>query len=441
MHKLQGHKNSMRRVLLIAFHFPPLRESSGLQRTLKLAQYLPEFGWTPAVLTVNPRAYPAISNDHNRIPEELLLRRSFALDAKRHLSVRQRHLRFTALPDRWASWWPFGVVDGLRLIRQFKPSVICSTYPIATAHLIGLSLHRLTGLPWIADTRDPLMDDYYPEDKMQRAMHRYLEQNMVRFASRIVFTTPGTLQTYNERYPQVPEQRYRVIANGYDEGNFLEAEAKVPRKLTPGTLTLVHSGLLSRSDRDPTPFFRALGRLKREGQIRHESLRIILRASGDEDSYARELREYAIDDIVDLLPSIGYEDALREMLDADGLLLFQGASCNRQIPAKAYEYLRARRPVFALTNTGSNTADLLREAAIDSMADIADAEDIFGKLQQFLESLKRGNAPVASETVIARYSRRGMTEKFSELLNEIVEEEHSETIGITTPVIEAAQDK
>jgi glycosyltransferase involved in cell wall biosynthesis len=430
----------MHRVLLIAYHFPPLRESSGLQRTLKLAQYLPEFGWTPAVLTVNPRAYQAISTDHNRIPEELLLRRSFALDAKRHLSIRQRHLRFTALPDRWASWWPFGVLDGLRLIRQFKPSVIFSTYPIATAHLIGLSLHRLTGLPWIADTRDPLMDDYYPEDRMQRAVHRYLERNMMRFASRIVFTTPGTLQTYVERYPAVPERHYRVIANGYDEDNFLKAEAKPSRKLIPGTLTLVHSGLLSRSDRNPIPFFQALSRLKKEGRIQRESLRVILRASGDEDSYAQELREYAIDDIVDLPPPIAYEDALREMLDADGLLLFQGASCNRQIPAKAYEYLRARRPVFALTNAGSNTADLLREAAIDSMADIADAEDIFGKLRRFLEALKRGDAPVASEVAIARYSRRGMTAKFSELLNEIVEE-NSGTIGITTPAMEAAPDR
>ncbi len=46
----------MQRVLMVAYHFPPLAGGSGIQRTLRFAQYLPEFGWQPLVLTASPCA-------------------------------------------------------------------------------------------------------------------------------------------------------------------------------------------------------------------------------------------------------------------------------------------------------------------------------------------------------------------------------------------------
>ena len=55
--------NSMKRVLMIAYHFPPLSGSSGIQRTLRFVRYLPEFGWQPTVLTTHPRAYQQVSDD------------------------------------------------------------------------------------------------------------------------------------------------------------------------------------------------------------------------------------------------------------------------------------------------------------------------------------------------------------------------------------------
>ena len=44
-------------ILCIAFHFPPVATSSGMQRALKFVRYLREDGWRPVVLTVHPRAY------------------------------------------------------------------------------------------------------------------------------------------------------------------------------------------------------------------------------------------------------------------------------------------------------------------------------------------------------------------------------------------------
>ncbi len=145
-----------RRVLMVAYHFPPMRGSSGVQRTLKFAQYLPQSGWQPLVLSAHKRAYDNPGDDQLAdIPADVPVRRAFALDSGRHLAVRGRYAGFLALPDRWVSWCLGAIPAGLALARRHRPQVIWSTYPIATAHLIGLALHKMTGLPWVADMRDP----------------------------------------------------------------------------------------------------------------------------------------------------------------------------------------------------------------------------------------------------------------------------------------------
>ena len=46
----------MKRVLVIAYYFPPMG-LSGVQRIARFVKYLPETGWAPTVLTVEPAGY------------------------------------------------------------------------------------------------------------------------------------------------------------------------------------------------------------------------------------------------------------------------------------------------------------------------------------------------------------------------------------------------
>jgi hypothetical protein len=398
----------VKKALLIAYHYPPIRVSSGVQRTLSFSQNLGRHGWTPLVLSAHPRAYASTSPDQLRdIPDDVLVKRAFALDTGKHLAVAGRYLDAMALPDRWVTWFAGGVLSGLRLIRRHKPSVIFSTYPIATAHLIGLALHRLTGVPWVADFRDSMTEVDYPPDPRRRKMFRAIERRTIRYCSRAIFTTPGAVRMYRERYPEQAAEKWSLIANGYNEDIFAAVETEKPASgpERTGPLTLVHSGVLYPNERDPRAFFEALSGLKREGALSARRVRIILRATGHDDLYQTMLRDLDIADMVELAPGIDYREALREMLAADGLLILQAANCNHQIPAKLYEYFRARRPVFALTDSGGDTATVMREAGIEAITPLDDAAAIRASFPGFVDAVEQGTAAVASEEAVETSSR------------------------------------
>jgi glycosyltransferase involved in cell wall biosynthesis len=414
-----------KRVLMIAFHYPPCRGSSGLQRTLSFTRYLPRHGWSPIVLTAKSLAYAQTGDDQmSDIPESVPVYRALALDATRHLSFRGRYLGWMALPDSWSSWIFSALPVGMRLIRKHQPEIIWSTYPIATAHFIGYWLHRLSGLPWVADFRDPMTEEdtktneRWPSEPSLWRARRYIENLAVRHASRVVFATDGARQLYSNRFADQGENRWAVIENGYDEEPFTAAEklAKNPAAREGRPILLLHSGVLYPTpDRDPSAFFAALARLKSSQTISATKLRVVLRASGFDDHYRKLIRQHGIDDIVALEPAIPYRQALAEMLSVDGLLIFQGKTSNPAIPAKLYEYFRAGRPIFAMIDSEGDTARKLREARIGSLVPLDCTEAITNGLARFLELTRSDASPVLSPTQVKRFARESRTQELANI--------------------------
>src|SRR5262245_10397164 len=125
----------MKRLLMVAFQFPPFAGSSAIQRVLRFVQHLPSCGWEPIVLTASPVAYDARAADLlAEVPNNVIVERAFALDAAKHLSIFRRYPGFLARPDRWVSWRLGAFVAGIRIIRRYRPQLLWSTYPIATAN-------------------------------------------------------------------------------------------------------------------------------------------------------------------------------------------------------------------------------------------------------------------------------------------------------------------
>lgn len=427
-----GRPGDARVALLVAFHFPPCQGSSGLQRPLSLVRHLPESGWSPVVLSAHPRAYPRTDGRLlAQLPPSVPVHRAAALDAARHLAIGGRYPGWLALPDRWTTWLAGALPAGLRLVRRHRPAVIWSTYPIATAHLVGLALHRLTGIPWVADFRDPMTEgepgspDQFPADPALWRVRRRIERAVMRHASRVVCVAPGALAMYRERYAARGAHGWALIPNGYDEASFAEAERLAPAPAPAGgPLRLLHSGLLyaGAGDRNPAPFFAALAELRRAGVVDPARVQVTLRATGHDALYRGLLREQALEDMVTLAPAVPYADALAEMLHADGLLLFQGADSNRNIPAKLYEYLRAGRPVFAMTDEQGDTAAVLRAAGTGTIVPLSSAAAIAAGLQRFLGDVRAGTAAVATRAVVRGHARDARAAELARLFDDVAGE-------------------
>lgn len=406
-------------VILIAYHFPPLSGSSGLQRTLRFAEYLPEFGWKPIVLTVNPDVYERTDGQSlAHIPPGCEVVRTRCLDAARHLSINGRYPAFAALPDRWSSWRLWAIPAGLRVRREHDIRAVWSTYPIATAHMIGASLAKRTGLPWIADFRDPMAQDGYPEDPRRWQAFKRIEETAASHAARLVFVSPSALSTYRGRYPRTPAEHFALIENGFDEASFDGLDASVSAK--PGCPpVLLHSGIVYPSERDPTALFEALGRLSADGRISPGDFVIRFRASVHEGLLSQLAHKHHIEPFIDIRPPIPYRDALREMLEADSLLVMQGANCNEQIPAKLYEYLRAGRPILGLADPRGDTGRVLVVLGYPFVTKLESVEAIETALPAFVKALRAGALPVAGPEVVERYSRRALTRQFAMILDAV----------------------
>ena len=409
----------MKRVLMVAFHFPPMTGSSGIQRTLRFVQQLPIFGWQALVLTAHPRAYERISDDlASTVPVGTVVRRAFALDAARHFAIAGRYVQAMARPDRWVNWKIAAVREGMRMIREFDPDVIWSTYPIATAHLIGAELARRSGIPWVADFRDPMAQVGYPSDPLTWQCFKNIENSAIELAAMNVFTTPGAAHMYRERYPEAAE-RIVVIENGYDEDAFAAVERgkRARLALNPGAVTLLHSGIVYPSERNPTQLFVALGRLRASGRIQPGRLKLRFRAAEQIGMLQHLAALHGVEAFIDICPPFGYQDALHEMLCADALLVMQGAGCNAQIPAKIYEYLRTRRPILCLSDPAGDTVALLRQAGMNATARLASADEIEAVLPVFIEAVRAGTASQPEALAVFGASRHGRTRALALLMN------------------------
>jgi hypothetical protein len=361
----------------------------------------------------------------NEIPEDVDVHRILGFDAARQLSIFGRYPRALALPDRWGSWRFLGVRAALKLIRRYKIDAIWSTFPIATAHCIGLAASSRSGVPWVAEFRDPMWQGEYPPDPVVNRAWQQLEKQVFACAQRVVVTTRGAARLYAERFPHFDPSSLAVIENGYDEATFQRLENQshegTAKKTAAGEpLTLLHSGVIYRSERDPTKLFAALAALKNKGVIGSAGLRIVLRATGDDMAYRRDVAAAGIDDIVRVEPPVDYVSALHEMLSVDGLLVLQASNCNAQVPAKLYEYLRAGRPILALTDPIGDTARTLDDVQAGLIASLDSRDAIEAALARFLTQIKNGTWRRPTGEAVAWYSRESQAGQFARLLDAVI---------------------
>lgn len=411
-----------RALLMIAYHYPPEGGSSGVLRTLKFSKYLPRHGWVPHVLTLRESLY-RVRDDRlaSDVPAEAVVHRTLAFDTSRHFAIGRRYPGVLTVPDRFVTWLPFAVARGLRVARTAPVRCLYSTSPQPTSHLIALALKTATGLPWIADFRDPWVEDVPEEGRsfLRRRVERRLEAAVVRGTDRVLTTTPRLRDEFLKRYPDLDPAKARVIYNGYDEA---DVPAGAPRPCKGERFELLHAGLVTPSYRDPAPLFRALRVLIARGHLDRSRVRVVFMGGGrypESAAFREVVGAHRLEDVVEVAPRVSHADALVRIRRADALLLLQASDDTRAlIPAKTFEYLRAERPILALLVEGATT-DLLAGTAECHVAEPRDEPGLERALLRLYRGWRDGAGPVLVERPIARFERARLTGELAGILDEL----------------------
>jgi glycosyltransferase involved in cell wall biosynthesis len=411
----------MPNVLLIAYHYPPEGGSSGVLRTLKFSKYLPRHGWKPHILTLRESLYPAKDEGLlGDVPPQAVVHRTYALDSARHLAIQGRHLALLTVPDRFISWLPFGVARGLRVIRQSGIRLLYSTSPPPTTHLIAVVLKALTGLPWVADFRDPWVEEgFYPlPGTLRYHIETTLEQYVIRRADRLTVTTPYLQREFIARYPQLTPETVQVIYNGYDETDFQQVQSPV----RSAQFEILHAGLVTPEFRDPRPLLQAVTSLIADGSLPRREVRITF-LGGDayvhSQAFAALVTQLDLEDVVSVCGRVSHQAALQRQGQAAVLLLLQASDDTRSlIPAKAFEYLRIGRPILVLTLAGA-TADLMQGMGSCYVVSPADQDGLRRAVLMLYTLWQQSPHGAQVSRPIQHYERSHLTVKLAHLFGQL----------------------
>ncbi len=419
-----------RHALFVAFHFPPEASSSGVLRTAKFVRYLQDFGWRVTVIAPSVAAYEVVDPALGaHVPNSTGVIRTRFVNTKRHLSIKGIYPALLAVPDIWVWWKPFAVRAGIRFYSQDPFEIIYSTSPHATAHLIGRAISLKTGRPWIADFRDPWIEDPpepgAPSGPVFNWVNRKLEAQCVHEARRIVTSTKQLRDEMRGRYPHEPTHKFVAILNGYDEADFAQLPAEYGR--ADNELLIVHAGGINPEFRDPRPLFAAVRKAADSGKLDLNKIRfrfIGAGAYGDSEQMREALHKNELVERVEFVPRVPYEKALRELWQADALLLLQASEDTASlVPAKLYEYLRAQKPVLAVVFDGA-TREILRETGGGWSVSPRDTQVLEDSLVELFTLWSRGTLASAAADLerLKKYERRALTEQLAHLFSEVSSE-------------------
>jgi glycosyltransferase involved in cell wall biosynthesis len=420
---------------MFAYYFPPLG-GSGVQRTLKYVKYLPRHGFEPLVVTGRPRWFSQASDEAllQEIPSCATVVQAPTIPFDyvqgkidgllRRLGTSSRVVRGALWPDPLVGWVPGAVWQARRLIREHHPSILYSTSLPATSHLAALIVHRLTGLPWVADFRDALT--YDPEPVYTRyhppvRVYAELERRVVHEA-RYTTVACDSIELYGLGRD---DRRRRLIPNGVDLED-LPTDMKVSTGPV-GRFRLSYVGTLYGA-RNAAPVFDAVRALVRRGLIDPDRFEIRVVGNAVTGSVADVPVPVTYTGFVD------HRQAVAEMLDSTALI-FHAPAHVPGASGKIYEYLTSGRPVLCVANPNNAAYRLVEELGAGECADVRDPTSVEGALQRLLTRWEHGPlAPLENvrDEAIRRFSRAKLAGELADLLRDALAQDET-SLRATSP--------
>ncbi|MPT32367.1 MAG: glycosyl transferase family 1 [Chryseobacterium sp.] len=448
-----------KKVLIVTYYWPP-SGGPGVQRWLKFAKYLPEFDWEPIIYTPENPSYPLVDETLTKeVPENLKiiktniwepyhLAEKFSKSNKKFkggqfdvgknqsfmskLSIFIRGNFF--IPDARKFWVRPSIQFLKQYLKENNIDVLVTTGPPHSLHLIGLGLKKeLPNLKWIADFRDPWTEiSYYKHLKLTSGSdrkHRQLEKSVFENAD----LTLATSYTDAENFKKNGANAF-CITNGFDESENsrvgeLESERirksegnetlKSPNPKTLKTkFTLSYVGVLEQL-RNPENLWKALENLCKTNSYFANDLELKFVGRVD-DKILNEIESSVLKNNIKNLGYLSHNDSVNEMQNSDLLLItnFPNESSKGIIPGKLFEYLATGKQIISFGPKDADVETILNKTKAGKHFDYQSNLGILEFISSLYEDWKSGKS-IQNEANINEFSRKELTKKLVELLDEI----------------------
>ena len=430
----------MKKVLIITYYWPP-SGGAGVQRWLKFAKYLPQYGWEPIIYTPENPEYPSIDYSFEKdIPSGIQVLKTSIwepyniyrnLTGKKHQAINAGFIsenKRQGWKDKLSIWirgnflipdprrfWIKPSVQYLTDYLQKNPvDVIITTGPPHSMHMIGIGLKKnFPALPWLADFRDPWTNiDFYKElnlTVLADTIHHRLEKKIVQSADQVLVVSDEMKQEYELLKPK----KIHVISNGYDEEDNQKAIVQLDDKFT-----ISHIGTLNAA-RNPKTIWKVLSELCIEKPEFKNDL--IIQLIGKIDfSVLEDIRSYVLQDQLLKIDYLSHSEAIAKQRSSQVLLLLINNSGNAKgiLTGKFYEYLAAKRPILGVGPTDGEASTVLKETGGGVMVDFQDEAATKKSILNYYIQYKSNSLNVHTVSV-ERYSRRSLTGELANLLNSL----------------------
>ena len=380
----------MKNILVIAYHYPPIRASSN--RTFYFTKYLPDYGFQPFVLTVDKPGYGDKSDDSIKIPDNIKVYR-----------IRNKNTRLTRMISKYAKlaatsdfvWIKQAIKKGLEIIKENKIDLIFCSGPYQSAYIIGHKLKQETNLPLVLDFRDPWFTD--------KEKYGNLQRNILKSSDLIISVN----EVNAKEIKNYTDKRVYIIPNGID----IDLISKYRRENKKNNFTIGCASSLF-------PNYRVRELIQAVHLLNtRDNINIGVDIAG---APYELLKGYVSNNNIKNINFHGYlpyGESIKLLAKAD--ICFLGQDIPSGGAAKVFDYMALGKPTLAFVPEDSYIAKLIKEEKIGLC--VQDVDKLAENIKFFItnkEELKR-----MSENCIIKskkYDRVLLTERLAKLFNTLI---------------------
>lgn len=427
----------MKRLLVISYYWPPAG-GAGVQRWLKLCKYLPNYGVLPTVITVNEKvaSYPQTDETLKKevhpdiqvirtdsfeplgwyariVGKEKVPYGGFAnVSGKGFLSKVSRYIRGNFfIPDARMGWKKYALAAAKSAIKQQNISVVITTGPPHSAHLVGLELKKELNFQWIADFQDPWTDIYYNDllhrTKRARQKDLALEKQVLDTADLVVTNCNSNVQLLAEKGGSAP---FKIVEVGYDAADFQPVE---PQK--GETFNIVYTGTMAASYK-PAVFIEAFKMLVNlaSGQVKWHI------AGKLDPEIVAQIEAAGLTSHCHMHGYLAHQNAVGLLSKGHVLLsLFPQTKNELGIPGKLFEYLAAHRTILNIAPKAGDSAKIIEECASGATFERNELSAVFEFLNYHFGQWQAGNLNNVGNERVQKYSRNNLARRYSEIIQSV----------------------